>query len=288
MSPSLKRGLHLFGGALGLLGIVFVGMRLVSYSAEIDFARFHAIDWLCFCLLAFLYGADNLLLAQAWRQLLSYFDAQIEGREAIRIYGLSQLAKYVPGNIFHLAGRQALGMAAGLPSRPLAKSMLWELAMIASAGALFALLIVPLLWIALPVWLSIGLFGAVCAGVVVLVWRLLAPAIGKALIWQISFLIVSGAVFLMLLELVASSDIPASLFPAVCGAYVLAWLAGFVTPGAPAGVGVRELVLLFLMKGMVVEADLLLAVVLGRAVTVLGDCSCFLAAMVISSPQKKV
>lgn len=55
------------------------------------------------------------------------------------------------------------------------------------------------------------------------------------------------------------------------GVYVLAWLAGLVTPGAPAGVGVRELVLLFLLKGIVAEADLLLAVVLGRVVTVVGD-----------------
>jgi len=42
-------------------------------------------------------------------------------------------------------------------------------------------------------------------------------------------------------------------------------------PGAPAGVGVRELVLLFLLKNVVAEAELLLAVVLGRLVTVMGD-----------------
>ena len=31
------------------------------------------------------------------------------------------------------------------------------------------------------------------------------------------------------------------------GAYVIAWLAGLVTPGAPAGVGVRELVMYALL-----------------------------------------
>ena len=55
------------------------------------------------------------------------------------------------------------------------------------------------------------------------------------------------------------------------GAYVLAWLAGLVTPGAPAGVGVRELVLLALLKGSVGQTELLLAVLLGRLVTVGGD-----------------
>jgi hypothetical protein len=33
----------------------------------------------------------------------------------------------------------------------------------------------------------------------------------------------------------------------VMGSYVIAWLAGFVTPGAPAGIGVREAVLVILL-----------------------------------------
>jgi len=281
MRPSLKRGLHVVGGALGMLGIVFVGMRLHSYSAEIDFARFHAGDWLFLGFLALLYGADNLLLAQAWRQLLSYFDVQIESAPAIRIYGLSQLAKYVPGNIFHLAGRQALGMASGIPSGPLAKSMLWELGLIAFSGALFSLLVTPLLWRKLPVWLSIGMFGVLLFVVLILARRLLSASVRTALLEQVGFLFVSGVIFLALLKFISSADIPTSLFPAICGAYVIAWLIGFVTPGAPAGVGIRELVLLFLMKSMVLEADLLLAVVLGRAVTVLGDLSYFLSTAAI-------
>jgi uncharacterized membrane protein YbhN (UPF0104 family) len=49
---------------------------------------------------------------------------------------------------------------------------------------------------------------------------------------------------------------------------VIAWLAGLVITGAPAGVGVRELVPLYLLEGYVMETNLLLAVVLGR----LGRC----------------
>ena len=60
------------------------------------------------------------------------------------------------------------------------------------------------------------------------------------------------------------------------GAYVLAWLVGLVTPGAPAGVGIRELVLLFVLKGVIPETDLLLAVVMGRVVTIFGDVLYFL------------
>ena len=48
--------------------------------------------------------------------------------------------------------------------------------------------------------------------------------------------------------------------------------------------GVREFVLLFLLKGMISESDLLLAVVLGRFVTVLGDLLFFLLTFLITRP----
>ena len=281
MRSSWKRWLHVLGGSLGVLGIVFVALRLHAYSGEMDFARFDGGDWLLVAFLSLMYGADNLLLAQAWRQLLLFLGIQVENRWAIKTYGLSQLAKYVPGNIFHLAGRQALGMAAGLPAGPLAKSALWELGLIAVAGVLFGLLALPLLWAGLPVFISIGMFVAMSAIAIFALRRIFVASVSMALLWQIAFLTVSGSVFIGILALVAPSSLSTSMLPALCGAYVIAWLAGLVTPGAPAGVGVRELVLLFLLKGVVVEADLLLAVVLGRVVTVLGDFSYFLSAVLI-------
>ena len=80
------------------------------------------------------------MLAYAWWNLLEQFGASVSKRWAAKIYGLSQLAKYVPGNIFHLAGRQAMGMSAGVGGRILAKSALWELGIILIAGAVFGFL----------------------------------------------------------------------------------------------------------------------------------------------------
>jgi hypothetical protein len=50
---------------------------------------------------------------------------------------VSQLAKYVLGNIFHLASRQALSMAAGFEGWMPAKSTIWELGLLVLAGVLF-------------------------------------------------------------------------------------------------------------------------------------------------------
>lgn len=271
MRPALKRWLHIIGSVFGLLGVVFVFMRLNTYAEQIDLTRFDTTAWSLIGLFALVYGAANVLLAQAWWHLLAFFDVEVERRWAVKAYGLSQLAKYVPGNIFHLAGRQALGMAAGLPARALAKSSLWELGLIAAAGALFGCLAAPLVWPELPDYASAGAFGATFMGFVIALHRLLSPSVSAAILWQIIFLAISGAVFVGTLVLVTPTFITFSAFSALCGAYIIAWLAGLVTPGAPAGVGVRELVLLFLLKGAIAESDLLLAIVLGRMVTVIGD-----------------
>lgn len=274
MRPALKRWLHIIGSGFGLLGVVFVFMRLNTYAEQIDLTRFDTTAWSLIGLLALVYGSANVLLAQAWWHLLGFFDMEVERKWAVRAYGLSQLAKYVPGNIFHLAGRQALGMAVGLPAGPLAKSTLWELGLIVAAGALFGCLATPLVWSKLPVYASAGAFGAILMGFFIALRRLLSPSVSAALLWQIIFLAISGAVFVGVLVLVTPTF---SAFSALCGAYVIAWLAGLVTPGAPAGVGVREFVLLFLLGERIPATDLLLAVVLVRIVTVVGDLLFFTA-----------
>ena len=55
------------------------------------------------------------------------------------------------------------------------------------------------------------------------------------------------------------------------GITALAWVAGYAVPGAPAGLGVREAVLLAGLSLMVGEAHAVVVVLLLRVVTTLGD-----------------
>jgi len=271
MHRALKLALNIAGGLLSLAGVAFVGIRLSGYMAEIDLARFHWKAWLLAGFFALVYGTANTLLARAWWNLMEFLKAPAGWGWAWRIYGVSQLAKYVPGNIFHLASRQALSMAAGFEGWMLAKSTVWELGLLVLAGVMFFGLILDLLFPSLPFFapllVFVGVFLSVEAGL--RCWS--APSIARALAWQWVFLIISGLVFVGVLALVAPQSVNFALLPTFCGSYVIAWLAGLVTPGAPAGVGVRELVLLYLLEGYVMETNLLLAVVLGRLVTVAGD-----------------
>ncbi len=278
MNFSLKQLLHIVGGVLGFFGVAFVVVKLNAYAGQIDLKRFGTMAWLLVGLLAITYGAANLMLVQAWRHLLAFFDAKVEWSWSVKTYGQSQLAKYVPGNIFHLASRQALGMAEGVPAGALAKSALWELGLLVVAGSFLAFLAVPLVLPAIPVFFSIVVFFLLSVGVSLGLHRFFSPTVTFALLWQVLFLAVSGMVFLGVLKLVAPSVVTFSTVSTLCGAYVIAWLAGMVTPGAPAGVGVREFVLLYLLGGQIAQVDLLLAVLLGRIITVAGDFFFFAAA----------
>lgn len=282
MPEFVKRSLHLAGIALGALGIVFVAIKLVQYGDQIQLSKFGVGTLLALFGLAVVYGAAGLLLALAWRDLLNHLGISADTRWAVRNYGLSQLAKYVPGNIFHLAGRQAIGVAAGLPAWPLAKSVLWELGTISIIGSLFVLLVLPFFMgeitgaSALVIFLISVL---VCACVA---YRWFSLWVARAVSRYAVFLALSGVIFVAVLCLVVPSG-PAitPFFTVTCGAYVVAWLAGLVTPGAPAGAGVRELVLFSILRPVVGEADLLAAILVGRIVTVVGDVVYYLLAVCI-------
>lgn len=269
VNPSYKRYLHFLGGALAISGVIFVSGRLYKYSGQVNFNDFSALDGLFLVLVGCLYGSANLLLALAWQQVLAFLQVRIIAIWAIRTYGISLLAKYVPGNIFQFTGRQAIGMAAGIAARPLLQSTAYELGMLSVLGVFFGILLFPLFFTTISEWEAFLIFGGVLIAAVCWLTRYLSSHVAIACVLHGLFLAGSGLTFWIILERVSLVDnLPVVI---ICGAYVIAWLIGLVTPGAPAGIGVREAVLLSLLGSLVPPADLVLAILLGRIINIIGD-----------------
>lgn len=282
MKPGLKRFLHWLGSGLALSGLLFVAFRLYNYWVDIDFKNFSKVSWAYIAGCAFAYCSANLLLATAWRRLLEQLGVEVAAFWAFRAYGISQLAKYVPGNIFHLAGRQAIGMAAGLSGAVMAKSTMWEIGLLIAAGALFGWLALPLLVPGFSMMFCMGFLLLSVLGVVIALFRFIGSQVASAFINQMLFLAVSALIFIILLKVVVNITVlPFEVWLMMGGAYTIAWLAGLMTPGAPAGVGVRELVLITLLNGMINDAQLLAAVLIGRLVTVAGDLIFYISSLII-------
>lgn len=282
MKKNKWKQLFNWGGlGIGVVGVVFVVRKLTEYSSQIDFTGFSISSLLSLFGLLTAYCFSNVLLALAWRDILKYLGVNIKKKWAIHTYGISQIGKYVPGNIFHFAGRQAIGQAAGLPALPLAKSAVWEIGVIAATGSLFSLLLLPLFFEKATYPLSLILYLVVVVSIGLSVHHWVGASVASAVKWYFLFLTLSGIIFYRILMIATvGQPVTGGMAIGITGVYVIAWLAGLLTPGAPAGIGVREMVFLAILHGIINEGELIKAIVLGRFVTVGGDVFFYIFSMI--------
>jgi hypothetical protein len=249
-------------------------------------------------LAASIWPVAALPLALAWRAMLVGVGTKKQWRELYGVMGISQFAKYIPGHIAQYAGRVGMSLARGIPARALAVTLILEtLLMIAAALAvgvgtgLFSN-------IGLGFVLHHGSQLAVIAALVALaiaglfVLRRLAPpllqrlapkytpALDGSLLPPTSGLVHAFVLYcVMYLMTGASSVLLASfLLPGAPQDYwlliaslTLAWAVGFVTPGAPAGFGVREGLLLLMLTPAYTAASASIFIIALRLATTLGD-----------------
>lgn len=288
LSPILsKRVFRWGGGVLSVVALAFVALRVLSFVEQLDLGAFRVSQWLTLAAFSFAYAIASVLLTGAWRQILLHLGEIVEWKTALRTYGISQIAKYVPGNVFQFVSRQLLGLSRSLGGGALAKSVIFELGTMSVTGAWLGLWSLPLLFDSLPPWSG----GALSAGTFLIgtavVHRHFGMSLLRAALHYALFLAIAGGLFAAIIGLVASTGVlQPRLLPGLVAAYVVAWLAGLLTPGAPAGIGIREFVLLLFLEGIIAEADLLLAVLLHRAVTLVGDLGFFGLASLIPAPTQ--
>lgn len=101
--------------------------------------------------------------------------------------------------------------------------------------------------------------------------RVLKPVV---LLWRFGFAILLmvfwGGTFLATL-VVMGQPMTRELAPTVIGLFLLSWVAGFLTPGAPSGLGIREFVMVTFMGGVVNDGVLISAMFIHRVLAAAGD-----------------
>lgn len=283
MTPKTKRLLHWVGSALAVASLVFVARRLWVHAGQMELAACTNEQWAIMGALGAAYCAANLCLPRLWSACLRGRGLFLPWRSALIIYGYSQIGKYLPGNIAHLAGRQALAMAENLPGKAVAASMLWEMALLAlvAAGVFLPPALILFLRPDWPLALAACVFVCGCAAAPWVGRRLWVGPVCAGVCWALLFLCCMAGIWIVSLATVAKQDISPLWLGASAVWYVTAWLVGFVTPGAPAGLGMREATVLLLAKGAPIpEADLLLTSLCCRGISVVGDVGFFMIAVI--------
>lgn len=164
-------------------------------------------------------------------------------------------------------------------------SVFWELGLISSTGIIICLYVLPLFLTKLsffPFYLLFFPFFIFIAYKII--EKYLGEKIAHASLAYISFHLASAGIFLGLVimkdinHLMSIGDISI-----IIGAYIAAWLIGLLTPGAPGGIGIRELVLFSLLGNFIIPTALYPIIIYSRIITIGGDVLFFVVSMLLET-----
>lgn len=297
------RWIKLIGAMLTMATLAFIGMRLWQDRAILASWQPDGGDLLRVVAAILIYACGGVILALAWIRLLhNLVPAQADTRMLIGIYARSQLAKYVPGNVAHFAGRHVLGRRKGYAHSALAVSALLEIVLLLMMSAAIVIISglaphvppaqhgslpaqwMPLLLIAIPV----GMYA-----VFRWFWPYLRhrypqlPHLGlnlarlfEAFVAHAIFFMLGGWALKWVIETFDQGVTDLNLLD-ITAIFAFTWLIGSITPGAPSGMGVREAALVVLLQPSIGSAWAVLAAVVLRLVTMVADVLFFCVGLVI-------
>lgn len=244
---------------------------------------------------AFVYALAVLALSLAWWLMLRSEVATSNDWKLIRSYLIGQFAKYLPGNVFQYAARHSIGVAAGASHSRLIGAAFAEIYLLLCCGSAIAIAAAsPVLanvassLPTFPAWLGLLPLAAIFAvssprqAAPGLKWLPQLPirTVIAASFSYMSFFLIFGALYLACLLWTAGA-IPDAV--AAMGSAAVAWIAGFVIPGPPAGAGVREAALTLGAGEQLSPSTVAASIILFRTLTLSGDFIAFLGGVAIGT-----
>lgn len=284
----IKRYLPLLGTLLVCLSFVFIYFKISEHFEVLSNKNLISnFNFKLILIASTVYAFICYLLAIAWCKLIQNEERFFSTQLLISIFGKSQIAKYLPGNVFHFIGRQVLSRDYGFSHGALFRSSFWEIGLHFLAAVLTGLLLLIastasiLNFFLVVTYLALLLIGIPLLNKLIEKNRL--QALGIYSLFHVS----SGFIFVIILIINSDAVINTQVLLITMGAYIIAWLAGFVTLGAPGGIGIREIVLFFLLSPWVDHSTILITLAMSRIVTIVGDILFFIFALYLGRQYPK-
>lgn len=311
------RKIKILGNILMILALIFVFRRLININWDGIITEENLLKIVIYI---FIYAGIVFVGFLPWRIQVGVFTGKgwsLRKYDKIFCYVFTKanIMKYVPGNIFQYIGRNEIAAILGLKHTYVAMASISEIILMAGAAVICSLLLIGpytaqffrqhmqqiLLGCAAAVFLAaVMIFFLVkwkkgsflnnirTLGRSVLNKKSINDLILCVIIYSFEFLI-SGFLFYAVLRMCGERTVPYSVTGVIIGGFILSWLVGYITPGAPGGIGVREFVLTLLFTDSVlVSSDTItMASALYRGISIFGDLLAFLIMFIMSSPNIK-
>ncbi len=238
--------------------LVFLGRALFAHWNDVSTLKITAGGWACLTIATGITLFAHLWTGMVWGWILQELGQPISPIWAAQAYLKTNIAKYLPSNLLHLYGRTMAAKDQDVPLMIASLSVLLDTLLMAAAGFMLGLFCIP------QNWLGVTVLGIVCI-LTVLHPRLLVPLLNRLsaalrstegkgdlfpnqlikryplrpLLGEIVFVTLRGIGFV--LTIAALTPIAVQSVPSLISIYGVGWVLGFITPGAPGGLGIFEL-----------------------------------------------
>lgn len=223
-----------------------------------------------------------LALAAAWWRVQAALGGELSLGQAVRIWSVSTVARYVPGNVWHIASRAALAKDVG--GRPVAVLTASAYEQVLTLGGAFLAggLLLPLAGAGPTFLITVAMLPLGLAALHPMTQRAVVHRAAR-LLGQTPPRVLSVRQVAALLVLYMVPYIPAGLalmalgwplgpgLVGAIGAFGFAWAVGFLSFFTPSGLGVREVALAGLLAAGLGGADPMLLAVGHRLVLTLAE-----------------
>jgi hypothetical protein len=246
--------------------LIFLGLYIYRHARELASYEF-SLDAASLALASVLILFVNFLTPLTWGLILSScLQTRLSWRESLRVWYLSQVSKYLPGSVWNYVSRVFLCGQKGISAPRSILSMVLEIVLILLAQGVVVLISLPfwleghesVLWVLLilplaGLILQPRLFNSLLGWVARKSGLRDPPLVdlrpgnvgGLLAIYTFGAIVVGLAFYFFVNGLVV---LPLQRLPALAGIVNLSFIAGFVAPFAPYGLGVREGLLTLLLS----------------------------------------
>jgi glycosyltransferase 2 family protein len=277
--------------------LFFLAKALKDHWLEVTAIQIDGVGW---AILAIATGVTLLAHTWAgwvWTWVLRELNHPVESSEFIQVYLKTNIAKYLPGNIWHHYGRIIAAKNARVSTSTATLSVLLEPLLMAAAALIIVVLfgnkvvighsnltlqilqilaLIAVLAMVHPWFLNPAIHflqhlklkkspnNSASTPITILERYPLQPLLG-----ELGFLGLRSTGFI--LTLFALGPLNWSQIPVLIGAFSFAWLLGLIVPGAPGGLGVFEATAIGLLQNHFPPGLIISAIGLYRLISILAE-----------------
>ena len=246
------------------------------------------------------------LLAFVSQLSTEYFSKKFSFKEMFYIYNITQLAKYIPGSIWHFVGKAGFYANKKMTPDNIKKSifveMCWVILSATFLGIIFIITakqydsqailncfhdyIIIYSIVAIIAMVGLYIFRKKFKEILIILSKSplvnLKLAITMILVWCL----LGWCFYVTLIPYLKENSLSSLLY--IIGLYALAYSVGFLVPFAPAGIGIRETVLVIGTSALLQEDNALILASLNRVIYIIVEITIVLAMLSIKQISKKI